>query len=461
MKYLSIRTRFTLTRSLIIGVVLAIIGFSFSHYDQRLLTQNQRVTVADAMTRAQVFFNEAYRPGNGELVLPPTGNTVVQIVSFDGHQLMLTSSGFTNLPILANEQSSVTASSGLRPHFITNPHTRFIRSQLHGGQALALVAPHCVGPVCKVYENGWFLGPAVGQSLGATQRTLTLAFLVLWLVLSLLIWLSVGAALAPVEVLRRRLSAITAGDTSERVEVMSRNDEFSRLAESVNAMLDRLEEGTKSKQQFVSNASHELRSPLATLLATVDLAVASSTPPQWSVVAETVQREGRRLNSLIDDLFWLARSAEKQIPKVKQEVDIDDLLLEEADRVRGMTTLRVDTSAVTPARVWGDPALLARALRNIVDNAVRYATSALAFSCFFEGGTCVIRIHDDGVGVDLDEAEKYFERFVREDSARTRASGGTGLGLAIVADIMARHGGGAHFIPTPTGSTIELRLRRY
>jgi two-component system, OmpR family, sensor kinase len=73
----------------------------------------------------------------------------------------------------------------------------------------------------------------------------------------------------------------------------------------------------------------------------------------------------------------------------------------------------------------------------------------------------VIRIHDDGVGVDLDEAEKYFERFVREDSARTRASGGTGLGLAIVADIMARHGGGAHFIPTPTGSTIELRLRRY
>ncbi len=126
-----------------------------------------------------------------------------------------------------------------------------------------------------------------------------------------------------------------------------------------------------------------------------------------------------------------------------------------------MTSLVVDTSGTNPTRVWGDPALLRRAIRNIVDNAMRYATTGLAFSSHFEGGSCVINIHDDGVGVDAKAAERYFERFVREDVSRARHSGGTGLGLAIVADIMSRHGGSAHFIPTESGTTVELRLRRY
>jgi len=174
-----------------------------------------------------------------------------------------------------------------------------------------------------------------------------------------------------------------------------------------------------------------------------------------------VQREGRRLNSLIDDLFWLARNDEDSIVIRKEEVDLDDVLHEEAERIRHLTSLKVNTNQVRPGRVWGDPALLRRAIRNVVDNASRYAKSELTFALRFEGAICIIEVHDDGSGVDVATAHKYFERFVREDSSRTRSSGGTGLGLTIVAEITSRHGGSAQFVPTDSGSTIQLRVRRY
>ena len=92
---------------------------------------------------------------------------------------------------------------------------------------------------------------------------------------------------------------------------------------------------------------------------------------------------------------------------------------------------------------------------------MRYATSSLSFTTRFEGAVAVIQVHDDGVGVDVATADKYFQRFVREDVSRNKHSGGTGLGLAIVADIAKRHGGTAKFIPADSGSTVELRVRRY
>ena len=160
---------------------------------------------------------------------------------------------------------------------------------------------------------------------------------------TLLVWLGVGVTLAPVEAIRRRVASIAARDLAERVPVPKANDELARLAITVNEMLSRLENAKRSQQEFVSNASHELRSPLTTLLATIDRAADHPHATNWPEVTAVIQREGRRLNSLIDDLFWLARNDEDSIVLRKEEVDLDDVLHEEADRIRQLTTLKVNT----------------------------------------------------------------------------------------------------------------------
>ena len=171
-------------------------------------------------------------------------------------------------------------------------------------------------------------------------------------------------------------------------------------------------------------------------------------------------REGRRLDGIIGDLFWLARHDEDHVDVECAEVDFDDLLYEEATRVRSLTDFNVDTTMVAPTRVMGDPTMFKRMIRNVVDNAMRYAQSELRFDSHFDGDEAVVVVSDDGEGIDVADSARFFERFTRADSARSRRSGGTGLGLAIVTEIVRRHGGSARFVEVETGSRIELRVRR-
>jgi signal transduction histidine kinase len=231
------------------------------------------------------------------------------------------------------------------------------------------------------------------------------------------------------------------------------------MARTLNEMLDRLEAASRFQQEFVSNASHELRSPLTTLLATTERATGDPANTSWPEVADVVMREGRRLEGIIADLFWLARHDEGHIESERVDVDFDDLLYEEASRVRSMSELSVDTSMVQPTRVRGDAAMFTRMVRNVVDNAMRYAQSELRFDSHFDGDDAVIVVSDDGDGIDVTQSAKFFERFSRADSARSRRSGGSGLGLAIVTEIVLRHGGSARFVEVDEGSRIELRVR--
>ena len=156
---------------------------------------------------------------------------------------------------------------------------------------------------------------------------------------------------------------------------------------------------------------------------------------------------------------WRTTHDEGHTLSEREDVDFDDLLYEEATRVRSMSELTVDTSAVQPTRVVGDPAMLKRMIRNVVDNAMRYAQRELRFEARFDGDEAVVVVSDDGEGLDVDQSARFFERFTRADSARSRQSGGTGLGLAIVTEIVIRHGGSARFVKVDSGSTIELRVR--
>jgi signal transduction histidine kinase len=250
----------------------------------------------------------------------------------------------------------------------------------------------------------------------------------------------VGSALQPVERIRARVSTLTTDELAERIPVPPADDEVARLAVTMNDMLDRIAAGQAAQRRFVSDASHELRSPLATITAALDLAQVRPDELDRALIEDALLPETRRMARLIDDLLLLAHADERTQVLKEADVDLDDVIYAEADRVRTITGLRVQVS-VTAVRVVGNPQALSRLVRNLVDNAIRHARSEIRLECGPVDRHAQIMISDDGPGVPAGERLRVFDRFVRLDSPRTRETGGAGLGLSIVAEIVRAHRG--------------------
>ncbi|NRI69151.1 HAMP domain-containing protein [Rhodococcus sp. MS16] len=273
----------------------------------------------------------------------------------------------------------------------------------------------------------------------------------------------VGSALAPVERIRARVASISSGRQGERVPVPSGNDEIARLATTMNDMLARLDKGALAQQRFVSDASHELRSPLSTITTALELAHRRPDLLDDALIEDALLPEARRMRQLIEDLLILARSDENELEPTSAvvDVDLDDILFAEKKRIDGISEITV-TATIAPIRVSGDPRALTRMVRNLVDNAVRHAQTQVHLECAETTDTALIAIEDDGPGIPAAERERIFGRFVRLDQPRSRQGGGSGLGLAIASEIVAAHhgtitvseraGGGSRFevtIPAP------------
>ena len=163
----------------------------------------------------------------------------------------------------------------------------------------------------------------------------------------------------------------------------------------------------------------------------------------------------------MEDLLLLTRIDEMAARPDTEPIDLDDLVLDEAERLREGTDLRVDISEVSGGRVSGVRTQLAKLVRNLAENAARHARGVVAMSLAESGGETVLRIDDDGAGIPPADRTRVFRRFVRLDDARDRDSGGSGLGLAIVAEIAAVHGGSAAALDSPLGGArVEVRLPR-
>ncbi len=256
-------------------------------------------------------------------------------------------------------------------------------------------------------------------------------------VVALITWLVVGRALRPVEAIRSRVAQIGAGDLHQRVPDPGTGDEVGRLAATMNRMLDRLQRSSDRQRRFVSDASHELRSPLASLRTQLEVSLAHPEGTDWPGVASGVLEEGIRMESLVDDLLALARADEGAVLAHTEELDLGELMSEEAGRVEG---LEVEAD-VAEARLRGDPQGLRRVVRNLLDNARRHASSRIVLRVSLEGDEVVAVVEDDGTGIPEAEREQVFERFARLGEARDRDAGGTGLGLAVVREIVEAHGG--------------------
>lgn len=277
------------------------------------------------------------------------------------------------------------------------------------------------------------------DTTAALVPALVVAVPLLVLLVGATVWVVIGRALRPVEAIRSRVAAITDERLDERVPEPGTRDQIGTLAVTMNQMLERLQTSREQQQSFVSDASHELRSPIATLRQCAEVAVAHPDAFEPGELVEIVGSESLRMQRLVEQLLTLTR-AEEHGPGASSDIDLDDLVLAEAARVRHQG-LQVDTSGVRPVRLRGSATAWAQVVRNLVDNAARHAASTIRLEVEVQGATARLVVCDDGSGVPTADRDRIFDRFVRLDAARSRDAGGSGLGLAIVRDLVRSQGG--------------------
>lgn len=301
-----------------------------------------------------------------------------------------------------------------------------------------------------------YAGTSLAAQQGAVSTALTsmlIGFPLLLAVIAAVTWLVTRRALRPVDAIRSEMAAITASeDLARRVPEPDTHDEIARLATTTNETLAALQHSVERQRRFVADASHELRSPIASLR--TQLEVGAAHPELLDVdgaVEDTV-----RLQELAADLLLLARLDAGEKPGEGQ-VDLAALAREElSQRTRDRADVRMDLRNV---EVTGSRSQLARVLGNLVNNAQRHARSHVTVTTRADDAWAVLEVSDDGDGVPQSERDRIFERFVRLDDARTRDDGGAGLGLAIARDVAARHGGTLTVREAPGGGALfELRV---
>jgi signal transduction histidine kinase len=307
----------------------------------------------------------------------------------------------------------------------------------------------------------------VGEGSQVVRSTVKTVVIALAIAAPIVIAVSAGAtymlvarSMRSVDAIRSRVADISTSDLAERVPVPESRDEIAALAETMNEMLARIEAGHTAQQRFVGDASHELRSPLATIISALEVADAHPELLDKELAAGTLIPEAYRMQALVDDLLLLARADERGLVIRREDVDLDDLADDEAQRLRRETSLDVHTE-LTPIRLVGDARALSRVLRNLLENAALHAVSRIDVAVASGGGDAVVSVADDGPGIPAADRERVFDRFVRLDQDRSRSGGGAGLGLAIVREIVAAHHGSVAVDDRPGGGTrmtIQLPL---
>ena len=293
----------------------------------------------------------------------------------------------------------------------------------------------------------------VARSVDALRERLWIGLPAVIALVAAVAWVLVGRALRPVDAIRAEVDGISGSTMHRRVPEPSTNDEIGRLARTMNAMLGRLDATATRQRQFVSDASHELRSPVAAIRTSLEVARRSSDRADWPAVADTALAEESRLEALLDDLLLLAAQDENGATAISRKpVNLTALATSEARRPRRVPVDVVHWPADgEPLEIAAAGDQLAHAVSNLVDNAARYATSVVRITLSCYDDTVRIIVDDDGPGIPPADRERVFERFTRLDDSRARAQGGSGLGLAVVRAIVSRHHGQIRIEDSPLG----------
>jgi heavy metal sensor kinase len=290
-----------------------------------------------------------------------------------------------------------------------------------------------------------------GDAMSALLTQLLVALPLALLVSSVIGYVVAGAALRPIEAMRRRADEISASTSTQRLPLPAARDEVYRLGVTLNEMLERLDAGLERERRFVADASHELRTPLATLKTELEVALRQPrSAAELEHAIDSAAEETDRLVRLAENLLLVARSDQGALTVARDPIAVDALLAEVAGRFRGSAEAagRIIEVEDSGTGLEGDRERLHQALGDLVDNALRHGAGEVRLHAVEHDGLVELHVTDQG-GFDELFLPRAFERFTRADDARTGS--GTGLGLAIVAAIARAHGGSAHAANLPSG----------
>jgi signal transduction histidine kinase len=434
-----IRVRTTVTAVVVVALSLAIAGIAIVLYVRAALRDDVRTAAslrARAIAEQVSSADQTFVPGDAD-------EEFVQVLRGDGTVV-------TSSPNVAGRPLVVPLKPGEERTLDSVP--------IDGGPYLVIATSARVSGEIDTVIVGRSL-ETVTEATAAMVTVLAIAIPLLLLVVGFVTWRVVGRALAPVEGIRREVEAISSSELHRRVPNPPAGDEISRLASTMNSMLQRLEEGHRRERRLVSDASHELRSPIASLRQHAEVALSHPETTTTPELASIVVEEGERLQRIVEDLLLLASFDEGSLRLRNGPVDLDDVVLEEAARLRASTHLRIETVAVSAGRVAGDRPKLERMVRNLTENAARHARDVVGLSVRATEDDVMLAVEDDGRGISVDDRDRIFERFVRLEEARDRDSGGSGLGLAIVRELAIAHG--ATLVVTEAaigGARFEVRF---
>jgi heavy metal sensor kinase len=427
-RFSSVRVRTTIAACAVVGTALVLSSFALVGILRHAMVQNvdgQIVLRADDVAAAA---------GRDELPSRLAGggddDTVVQALSATGRVIAQSSGIRGRAPI-----ESV-AEVGSRDLIRTVDHPPMGDGAAYRVLARRVTTPH--GPI--VLLVGGSLEPT-RDSINTVSAVLAVGLPALVLLVGGLAWWFVGRTLAPVETIRREVAEISNHALDRRIPEPSTADEIERLARTMNDMLERLEASRDREQRFVADAAHELRTPLTNVRAQLEVALSHPETTDWTELSSSLVTQHVRMSALVDDLLLLARADDRKLGVRRHSVDLDEVILAAVGAIRSRGRVHVDLSGVAGGRVLGEREELERVVRNLLDNAERYATSTVRVELSQEGSVVELVVEDDGPGIAEADRERVFERFTRLDDSRSRAGGGAGLGLAIVREIVYAHHG--------------------
>lgn len=307
-----------------------------------------------------------------------------------------------------------------------------------------------IGQVVRLGRESFTVGVSYPKSLiqgrvDAVIRGFQILVPMLVLVAGITTWLAVRHVMRPVVSMARDANRINDQRLSQRLEVPAANNEFRLLATTLNAMLERIEKGQKSQEQFIADASHELRSPLSATKLLIETSQRDPGRVDWGETLAAMSRENERVIGLVDDLLTLAKLDESRVAHKMAPLDLKVQLMEESRRARrNRLIVNVPHTMVISANVLQFNTLM----ENLLDNADRYARSTIMVNVIGLPDAVVVTVDDDGPGIPKEHWDSLFDRFVRLDKSRARDGSaepkpkphGAGLGLAIARAIAENHG---------------------
>lgn len=425
-----VRTRLTVVASALVTLALAIAALVMVLALHHVLVRSaESATSARAHQIAGILAEEGIEGVEPSLLTTAQNVAVIQIVD-----------PFGQIKLASDDAYDHAMSAPLPPgQQATLPSTYAMQGSDDEYQATAVGVRSSNGPLTVM------VGAAVAPINSTVLIVGVLCCIVFPLIvagMALLTYYFVSRALHPVDDIRRRVDDITGGDLTQRVPVPNSGDEIATLASTMNEMLGRIDDARKQQLRFVNDASHELNSPLTTLVGMLDLARVKSQALDPDTIDSVMMPEALRLQNMVADLLLLARADESGVPLRLGDVNLDEIVSTEVARLEATTDYTIDVDIV-PIRLHGDGEKLSRALRNIADNAARHTRDTLVFTMTHDlaSNTASIVVSDNGPGIGDSDKDRVTERFVRLDLSRERASGGSGLGLSIVTEIVRAHHG--------------------